>query len=100
MFGLKARRGAQFHGGADSPDVIGSWPGTHPEVKRVEDLDLFAAMEQAMRDAGGKLPYVAHRVNNKKWCVTLLAEDLARFVEIVTNKQTKQEGTNNEQAMV
>lgn len=98
LFGLKARRGAQFHGGVDSPDVVGSWPGTHPEVKRVEDLDLFAALEQAVKDGGAKLPYVAHRVNNKPWAVTILATDLARFIEIVLNKEKK--GVENGKAIL
>ena len=32
-----ARRGVQFKGGPDSPDVVGFHPDWHPEVKRVEE---------------------------------------------------------------
>jgi Holliday junction resolvase len=85
-FGLQARRGIQFSGSPDSPDVVGSWDGTHTEVKRVENLDLDKAIEQAVRDAGGKVPYVAHRRNNKPWLITVRAEDWAEFVARVINK--------------
>ena len=36
--GYDAKRGQQFQGGADSPDVKGL-PGIHIEVKRVERLN-------------------------------------------------------------
>lgn len=81
-FGLKARRGVQFSGSPDSPDVQGSWPGTHPEVKRVENLDLPKAVAQAVRDAGTSVPYVAHRTNGKPWLITVRAEDWAKFVSL------------------
>ena len=96
VFGLRARRGAQFSGSPDSPDVVGSWPGTHPEVKRVEDLDVFAAVEQAVRDSGGKLPYVAHRVNGKEWCVTVRLGDLVKWLETVVEHRLKKGITNAE----
>ena len=35
-----ARRGQQYQGGADSPDVVCGIPNTHCEVKRVEALNL------------------------------------------------------------
>ena len=49
-YGYDARRGVQYHGGADSPDVVGL-PGVHIEVKRTETLSLYPAMEQAKHDA-------------------------------------------------
>ena len=81
--GLSARRGAQFSGSPESPNVVGGWPGTHAEVKRVENLNLGAAVEQAVRDCGTNVPYVAHRRNNKPWLLTIRAEDIGRFVAAV-----------------
>jgi Holliday junction resolvase len=78
-----ARRGQQFSGTNESPDVVGGWPGTHAEVKRVEALNLYAAMEQACGDCGGSVPYVAHRRNGKPWLVTVKAEDLMTFARLV-----------------
>ena len=78
----EARRGQQFKGGADSPDVVGL-TGFHIEVKRVERLDLNAAMEQSIRDsAPDEKPIVVHRRNNDYWKVTMRLDD---FMEVVLN---------------
>lgn len=87
-FGLDAKRGVQYAGSPDSPDVVGSWEGTHPEVKRVEHLDIGAALAQAVRDAGWRLPYVGHRVNGGEWAVTVRARDLRGFLETI-KKESK-----------
>lgn len=74
--GYDCRRTAQYCGNTgDASDVVGL-PGIHQEVKRVERLDLLAAMEQAKHDAQpGKIPIVSHRRNNQEWLVTMRAED-------------------------
>ena len=78
-YGYEARRGQQFAGGADSPDVLGL-PGIHIECKRVEKLNIDTAMEQAIRDCEGKaMPAVFHRRNRKPWMVTMLLEDFMRI---------------------
>ena len=78
----EARRGQQFHGGADSPDVVGL-TGFHIEVKRVERLDLNAAMDQSIRDsAPNETPIVVHRRNNDYWKVTMRLDD---FMEVIRN---------------
>ena len=70
-----ARRGQQFKGGGDSPDVLGL-PGIHQEVKRVERLHLWESMDQSKRDAAdGEVPIVVHRANRKPWIVIMDAED-------------------------
>ena len=64
-------RGQQYRGGGDSPDVIGI-PGIHPEVKRVERLDLHAALAQSAGDAAeGEIPVVIHRRSREQWYITL-----------------------------
>jgi len=73
--GFTARRGQQFAGGTDSPDVICEelkW--LHQEVKFVQNLSLDKACEQATRDADGKHWIVAHKKNNKSWKVTMSSE--------------------------
>ena len=53
--GYAARRGQQFSGSPDSPDVVCedlAW--AHFEVKAVEKLNIYDAVEQALRDAGGQ----------------------------------------------
>ena len=72
--GYDARRGQQFHGGQDSPDVIGI-PGYHIEVKRTEHFNLYDALEQSKRDAGTDKPIVIHRKNRGEWVVIQPLED-------------------------
>lgn len=82
----EARRGQQFHGGSDSPDVVGM-TGFHIEVKRVERLDLNAAMEQSIRDAAeNEIPVVFHRRDRDYWKVTMRLDD---FMEVINGKYTK-----------
>lgn len=74
---LKARRGRQYSGSPDSPDVvIPELPGIHVEAKCVEHLNLRDAIEQAQRDAGDdQIPVVFHKRNNSPWLVTMTADD-------------------------
>lgn len=81
--GFEARRGQQHAGGPDSPDVIcpDLDPLLHPEVKRVERLNIHDAVQQAVRDAApGKLVYVAHRRNGQDWLVTMPADHWLRLL--------------------
>ena len=74
-YGYDCRRGRQYCGGAGNPDVVGL-PGVHIECKRVEKLNLYAAVRQAISDARfGRIPTVMHRKNNQEWLVTLRLSD-------------------------
>ncbi len=84
MLGTDCRRGVQYQGGTDSPDVIGI-AGVHVEVKRVEALNIRKAVEQATVDAGeGKTPIVLHRQNRTPWLVTCRLTDLPSLARAVT----------------
>ncbi len=72
--GVQARRGQQYSGGNNSPDVISDLP-LHLEIKRVEKLNLSEAMRQAVQDAGEFPPVVCHRKNREDWLITMRAED-------------------------
>ena len=87
--GFEARRGQQFKGTPDSPDVEHNLRGLglfqdinlHIEVKRTEALSIYKVMEQAEADAGDDdMPVIFHKRNNKPWVVCLLAED---FLDIM-----------------
>lgn len=65
-YGYKCRRGQQYCGTNGDADVIGL-PDLHIECKRVEKLNLYEAIAQAVRDAkDGETPTVFHRKNNKE----------------------------------
>ena len=75
--GYQARRGQQFSGSPESPDVVcPDLAGIHFEVKAVERLNVHEAFAQAERDAQGKVPVVAHRRNFWPWLVTMEASVL------------------------
>lgn len=77
LLGVQARRGVQFQGGPESPDVV--LPGTslHVECKRVERLKLWDAIDQANADAPrGAVPLVWHRCNRRKSVVIVETERL------------------------
>lgn len=86
--GFPAYRVGQTKGGPDCPDIAGGIRGTHAEVKRCEALSLYRAMDQAVRDADGKkIPYVAHRRNNKDWLMVFRAQDLLNLAAIIWGTQ-------------
>lgn len=75
--GIEARRGQQFKGSPDSPDVVSDLVGYHLEVKRVESFNAYKALEQAVADMGdGEKPVVLHKRNSKPWLVVMLADDV------------------------
>jgi hypothetical protein len=91
--GYQVRRTAQYCGNTgDAADCIGL-PGVHIEVKRVENLNLRVAMEQATHDAtAGMMPIVAHRKNNTGWLVTMRFED---WINIYREWEAGQTGVRN-----
>lgn len=78
-YGYNCRRVQQYSGANGDADVAGL-PGVHIECKRVEKLNLYDAMAQAVRDAkNGETPAVFHRKNNKEWLVTLRLDDYMKM---------------------
>ena len=76
----EAKRGQQYCGLAGNADVVDALPGIHMEVKRVEKLHFYDAMEQAKRDAmPGEMPAVFHRKNRSGWLVTMELDDFMRI---------------------
>ncbi len=102
--GYDAWRGQQFAGSPDSPDVVcPDLAGIHFEVKAVERLNIYDAMEQARRDCrtqnaeGGmqKVPVVAHRRRFWGWLVTMEAEawfTLVSMCQELLNAEARRRG--------
>ncbi len=84
VLGTRFRRGCQFRGGPDSPDLAGDVPGLHVEVKRTERLRLYDALSQAERDASvDQVPVVMHRASRKPWVLIVEADMLIRLLDAV-----------------
>lgn len=80
-YGFDARRGQQYCGANGDADVVGM-PGVHIECKRVEKLNIYDAMNQAISDAKvGELPVVMHRKNRKIWLATMPLTDFIKLMQ-------------------
>jgi hypothetical protein len=79
--GVAARRGQQFSGGADSPDVVTALEDVHFEAKRVEAGNPYQWLDQAIADAGDKIPVVAHRRNRRDWIAIIRLADLVAILK-------------------
>ena len=74
VYGYDTHRGMVFY---HESDVVGL-PGIHIECKRVEKLNVQAALEQSVNEAQIKcdgIPTLFHRRNRKGWLVTMRLED-------------------------
>jgi len=79
IFRTEARRGRQYQGTDESPDVLTGIPGVHFEVKRRETFSLYGALGQAIEEAGDHVPVVLHRKNRKPWVAIVRLDDLPRL---------------------
>lgn len=93
--GTPARRGQQFQGTPDSPDVMDAVPGCHIECKAVEKLSIYKALEQAVHDAGPNVPLIIHKANHKPVLVTVQLEHLIELAVRVTMALEMDHGTAN-----
>ena len=77
-WGYEVHRGKVFYG---ESDLVGL-KGIHPEVKRVEKLNIHKAMEQAKEEAEKKmdgLPAVFFRRDRGEWLVCM---QLTTFIDM------------------
>ena len=87
--GYVARRGQQFAGSPDSPDVVcDDLPWIHFEVKAVERLNVQDAIDQAIGDSGGKVAVVAHKRGFRRWLVTMEADTFFEFLRGTLPRQS------------
>ena len=84
------RRGNVFAGDAD---VVGLFP-FHIEVKRVEKLNLWNAVQQSIAEMhkkkDGVIPVVFHRKNKQKWLMTIPEEWFEVVIKAVIWYWTKE----------
>lgn len=85
--GVSGRRGVQFQGGPDSPDVVlthanGERVRLHVEAKRCESLNVYKALEQAKADAPEGVPAIVwHRRNGRESVIICATESLAAIAQ-------------------
>ena len=80
--------GCQHAGGPDSPyiksaEMYSIW---HIECKRVNRLNLWKAVEQAVRDASEtQVPVVIHRADRQEWLLTVRLDDVAELAKRISS---------------
>ena len=91
--GYPARRGQQFSGSPDSPDVVCEpLKFLHIECKFVEALNVYKALEQAQADAGKNQTSVCiHRRKATPWHITLTLDDFLDLLEENINMKALQD---------
>lgn len=89
--GFDARRGQQFKGTEDSPDVIHDMTGFGIEVKYVENYSvnqLYTALDKQQEDGPeDEDALLFYRRNNKEWIVVM---DAVRFLAIMKEMYREQ----------
>ena len=81
-YGYDMERGGSLTFG-EVPDLVGL-PGVHIECKRVERLNVPAAMQQAVKDSQrfrDGMPALFHRRNRQPWLVTIRLEDFMQLYQ-------------------
>ena len=101
VLGMQSRRGLQYRGGPDSPDVIVDGLGLHFEVKYTSRLRLYDAMDQAITDscrpmpdiryaAADRVPVVLHRRPGECWLwIQRLSDTMAVYEELRQARNTR-----------
>ena len=92
-FNFPARRGQQFCGGGDSPDVVGI-PGVHIECKVGERPNPYAALLQAEMDCpDGSVPVAMLCRDRGEFIVVAKLKDIPEFAKRwIAGQSTEQVG--------
>ena len=81
LFGWDTGRSAQHCGTPDSADLrVSNTPGLWFEIKRVQKLNVPAALRKAVSEAGRKTAVLMHRPNRyPDWLLTIRLSDLPQL---------------------
>lgn len=79
-YGFEARRGQQFSGTKESPDVISSLPDFHLEIKRTEKMEVYVWLEKALSETDEDV-MILHRKDRGKWIAILEADTMLAILQ-------------------
>lgn len=81
--GFPSRRGQQFSGSPESPDVVcESLAQFHIECKRTQKTDIYGWLEQTRTDKkDNQIPLICHRKNHQEWVAILPLTDLLELLK-------------------
>jgi hypothetical protein len=76
-------------------DVMSPLPGVRFEVKRAERIEFWRWWEQAVRDAGERMPVLLFRRNRSEWLIALELKALPTLAEKVMALLTEERRTDH-----
>ena len=88
-YGITSRRGRQFKGTPESPDVDCGIPWLNVEVKRREATNVYTWMAEAKATCKhNQMPVVFHKKNDlptehRPWLTTMLSTDFAVLMKVI-----------------
>ncbi len=87
--GSFARRGKQYSGSEESPDIVHGVDGIHIECKRTaRGYNVQSAISQARKDAAsGDVPVALTRQNHGEWIISLPLEQVMMFVDKLADRK-------------
>lgn len=88
--GFKAKRGVQYRGGLNSPDINVEETDAfiNHEVKNMVRVDVYKALEQSHVDAGpDRVGVVVYKCSRKPWLVAMSLFDYINILQELTNKR-------------
>jgi Holliday junction resolvase len=98
--GFDAFRGQQYCGLRGNGDVVSPELPVHWECKRVQNLNVYKAYEQAINDSSNSInpyPVVAHRRNgDKRWLATIDLDHLLKILRRSDLVKTQPNGTTEQ----
>ena len=84
-----ARRGRQYSGSPESPDVVGI-DGAHLEIKHRQAGNVAKWLDECAEDAGPELlPLLIHRSDRSVFKLTLYLGDVWRLYELLHKAQVQ-----------
>ena len=80
--GINSKRGVQYQGGPESPDVVSEDCIAHWEVKKAEALRIHDALDQAIDDCpSDKIPIVSYKKSRKDWICIMRGKDAIDLIK-------------------
>jgi len=97
--GAEARRGQQFCGTPDSPDIVHNLPGVHIEVKNAQKLSVYGWMKQTdLERSVGDVGLVIMKRNRLPWLICCYANELPQLVKNLYSFMEKQDASTDEES--
>jgi len=102
-WGFPARRGQQFKGTKDSPDISCETLedlGFHLESKFTQTISMYPTLEKGLEDSGGVAPLVLYKKDNKPPITFMYLQDFMKLLVLLLDNNRKLKDDNDKQELI